>query len=79
MLQVRVSVGKHASGAVIPRPEVVRKNPRPTSEEKMFSTTTVEEVHRQTSLGARLDGETLMAEALKSLVLDESQRPKEQV
>jgi len=78
-IKVRVSVGKHASGAVIPRPEVVRKNPRPTSEEKMVSTTTVEEVYRQTSMGAQADGETLMAEALKSLVLDESQRPKEQM
>jgi hypothetical protein len=45
----------------------------------MVSTTTVEEVYRQTSMGAQADGETLMAEALKSLVLDESQRPKEQV
>jgi hypothetical protein len=76
---VRVSVGKHASGAVIPRPEPVRKSARPTTEEKMVSTTTVSEVYRVTSLGVQDDGATLMAEALKSLVLDETVRPKDQM
>lgn len=75
--KVRVSRGYHASGAVIPRNPIIkeRRKPLPTSEEGLHKVTTLNTTWAKSA--GNDDTKQLLAEAMKSLILDESKRPRD--
>mmetsp|Transcript_49966 Transcript_49966/g.95449 ORF Transcript_49966/g.95449 Transcript_49966/m.95449 type:complete len:244 (-) Transcript_49966:223-954(-) len=74
--KVRVSRGYHASGSIIPRDPILkeRRKPLPTTEIGLKNTTTLNMVWEVTDGPEQKSA--LLGEALKSLILDESRRPR---